>query len=86
MSFSLQEAPSLKGPMVGTSAPTAMPAMSQDTSSSLSALFAKKDDSDLSQGSFGNGGLLGLRRGISSMPSFRVGENEYESSQVGLYV
>lgn len=59
--------------MPGTSAPTSMSAVSQDTSSSLSALFAKKDDGDLSQqGSFGIGGLLGLRGGMSKLPSFRV--------------
>ena len=58
--------------MAGTSAPTAMPAISQDTSSSLSALFAKKEDSDLSRGSYVMGGLLGLR-GVPKMPSFKVG-------------
>ena len=59
--------------MSRNSAPTSMSSVSEDTSTSLSALWAKKDAGDLSkQGSFGYGGLLGLRAGMSKLPSFKV--------------
>ena len=53
-----------------TSAAAAAPAKA-DLGSSLSQLFDKKEEGNLG-GSFGMGGLLGLRHGVPKMPSFRV--------------
>ncbi len=69
---------SAPGTSVTTGAAITSTTKPQDLSSSLSALFAKKDDSGVSrEGSFGIGGLLGLRGGIPKLPSFRVSLNAY---------
>ncbi len=75
--FQVEQTPPIVSSAPGTSvvsgAATTSTAKPQDLSLSLSALFAKKDDTGVSrEGSFGIGGLLGLRGGIPKLPSFRV--------------
>lgn len=57
--------------LASTSGSTTTPAppTKQDPSASLSSLFGDNTYS----GTFGMGGMLGLRAGIPKMPSFRVG-------------
>ncbi len=52
--------------------PSAQSTVPQDMSSSLSAFFWKKEDSDLTHHGPTPGGLLGIRGHMPKLPSFKV--------------